>query len=173
MNKSFFLKVLSLKTAHVSPIYKTGPKDLAENYRPVSLTSISCRLMEKIINDQILEHLEREKLLSTKQHGFTRRRSTVTQSLSYLDTCAQSIARGSVVNVIYFDFAKAVPHRRLLKNLKCYGMNSSVNGEMSKQSRVQRRVPQGSVLGPLFLFLVYKRPAWSCQKNLIPLCWWY
>ena len=109
------------KVAHVTPIYKKGPKNIAENYRPVSLTSIACRIMEKLIKNQIMTHLTRANLLSKKQHGFMSKRSTVTQLLSYLDKCAESISKGRVVDVIYFDFAKAfdtVPHRRLLKKLK-------------------------------------------------------
>ena len=66
-----------------------------------------------------------ENLLSKKQHGFMSKRSTVTQLLCYLDKCADSISDGKVVDVIYFDFAKAfdtVPHRRLLKKLDAYGI---------------------------------------------------
>ena len=63
--------------------------------------------MKKIIKDQILEHL--------KQHGFMRRRSSVTQLLSYHDTCAQSIARGSVVDVIYLLYTKAFEEKFHIK----------------------------------------------------------
>ena len=73
--------------AHVSPIYKKGPRNLAENYRPISLTSIVCRMMEKLIKNQIMEHLINDNLLSSKQHGFINKRSTVTQLLNYLDKC--------------------------------------------------------------------------------------
>ena len=76
-----------------------------------------------------MDHLTREKLLSPKQHGFVNGRSTVTQLLNYLDRAADAIAEGKVVDVIYFDFAKAfdtVPHRRLLKKLEGYGVKNEV-----------------------------------------------
>ena len=117
------------KVANVTPIYKKGSKNIAENYRPVSLTSIACRIMEKIIKTQIMTHLTKENLLSKKQHGFMTKRSTVTQLLSYLDKCAESISKNNVVDVIYFDFAKAfdtVPHKRLLKKLEAYGIRGQV-----------------------------------------------
>ena len=66
------------KLANVSPVFKKGSKNLAENYRPISLTSIVCRLMEKIMKCQIMNHLLREDLLSPLQHGFVNKRSTVT-----------------------------------------------------------------------------------------------
>ena len=70
-----------------------------------------------------MEHLENENLLSEKQFGFIKGRSTVTQLLRYLDKCVEILAERDVVDVIYFDFAKAfdkVSHRRLLQKLKAY-----------------------------------------------------
>ena len=111
------------KKANVSPIYKKGARNKAENYRPISLTSIICKLMESFIKDEIMSHIKANNLLSLKQYGFLSGRSTTTQLLHYLDKCVDTIVTG-VVDTIYFDFAKAfdtVPHRRLLGKLAAYG----------------------------------------------------
>ena len=83
------------KTVFVSPIFKKGAKNLAVNYRPISLTSILCKLMEKFVRNAILEHLQTRYLLSSKQHGFVTGRSTTTQLLNYLDDIANIISAGS------------------------------------------------------------------------------
>ena len=87
MNTSLKQGVLPLdwKKAFVSPIYKKGARNRAENYRPISLTSIACKLMEKLVKDAVLGHLAENDLLSKKQFGFLSGRSTVTQLLYYLD----------------------------------------------------------------------------------------
>jgi hypothetical protein len=57
-------------TANIAPIFKKGNKNLAENYRPVSLTCICCKVMEHIICKHILAHLEKYDILTILQHGF-------------------------------------------------------------------------------------------------------
>ena len=162
------------KLANVSPIFKKGSKHLPENYRPICLTSVLCRVLESILKDAMMEYLLGNKLLSARQHGFICGRSTVTQLLHYLDLCAKDIAEGYVVDTVYLDFMKAfdtVPHRRLIGKLKSYGIKGEilnwiseylqgrsqvvvVNGEKSTSANVLSGIPQGTVLGPL-LFVVY------------------
>lgn len=162
------------RKANVSPIYKKGSRNLASNYRPISLTSIVCKLMETFVKKEILLHLVNHNLLSIKQHGFISGRSTTTQLLEYLDKCVETIVNGGVVDSIYMDFAKAfdtVPHRRLIAKLQSYGIRGNilhwissflsqrtqvvvVNGEESTLGHVLSGIPQGSVLGPI-LFVIY------------------
>ncbi|XP_066925066.1 uncharacterized protein [Clytia hemisphaerica] len=91
--------------------------------------------MEKILKTHIMTYLDQEKLLSSKQHGFINRRSTVTQLLNYLDASAEDIGNGKAVDAIYFDFAKAfdsVPHQRLLIKLERYRDKKQVAFEWIK-----------------------------------------
>ena len=58
------------KSANVTAIFKAGKRSLAENYRPISITPICCRIMEKIVRDEILSHMNSNNLISVYQHGF-------------------------------------------------------------------------------------------------------
>ena len=120
---------LDWKMAYVSPIFKKGARNRAENYRPISLTSIVCKIMESLVKEAVLTHMISNDLLSKKQYGFISGRSTDTQLLNYLDKCISTVVNGGVTDAIYLDFAKAfdtVPHSRLLSKLRAYGIDGNI-----------------------------------------------
>ena len=63
------------RLANVTPIFKKGKKSDPGNYRPVSLTNVVGKMMEKIIKKHIVGHIERNNLMSNSQHGFRAGRS--------------------------------------------------------------------------------------------------
>ena len=78
------------KIADVIPIFKKkGRRDRALNYRPVSLTSVVCKIMEKILRSKIVRHLEERGFLSGGQHGFREGRSTPTNLLEFYDKVSE------------------------------------------------------------------------------------
>ena len=135
--------------ANVSPIYKKRARNIAENYRPVSLTSIIFKIMEKFVKEVVMRHMTINKLLSSKQYGFISGRSTITQLLKYLDECIDKIVNAEVIDTIYLDFAKAFS-----AFISDRSQVVVVNGSESKPVPVHSGIPQRSVLGPL-LFVMY------------------
>ena len=149
-NQSLFLGKVpeEWKMANVSPIFKKGSRKVAANYRPVSLTSISCKIMEAAVRETILTYLKRNSLLSTRQFGLLGGRSTILQLLTFLDKCVDAISRGNVTDVVYLDFQKAfdtVPHKRIMVKLQAYGISGVILNWINAflNGRTQRVIVNG------------------------------
>ena len=63
------------KAVNIIPSFKKGSRNKSENYRPVSLTSVICKLLERLIKDHMVDFLVRHKLLNPSQHAFLKARS--------------------------------------------------------------------------------------------------
>ena len=117
------------KIANVTPIFKKGSKLSAGNYRPVSLASQVEEIMESSLKDIIIELLNKYRLIKDSQHGFTSKRSCLTNLLVVLETVSDYIDKGYPVDVLYLDFQKAfdkVHHCRLIAKLKLLGIDGKI-----------------------------------------------
>ena len=163
------------KCANIVPVYKgNGTKFKVDNYRPISLTSTICKVMESVIVDHIYKYYTDNNLLTHTQHGFRKNKSTTSNLLEFTDDISKFVDNNDNVDVITVDFSKAfdkISHNKLLHKLNCYGISSKVlswikcfligrkfnvklNNYCSKFYNITSSVPQGSKLGPL-LYIIY------------------
>ena len=114
------------KKAIVTPVYKKGAKSDPKNYRPVSLTSIPCKLLEHIIKSAMYAHLENHHIITDRQHGFRKKYSCTSQLLTLIHSLAESINSKGQTDIIFLDFSKAfdkVCHKKLLSKLQACGIH--------------------------------------------------
>ena len=104
------------KQATIRPVFKKGSTSSVANYRPISLTCIASKIMERVIVQNIIQHILSNKLLSFTQHGFIKGRSTCTNLLESINDWTLSIQNKKSVSVAYIDFSRAfdsVSHEQL------------------------------------------------------------
>ncbi|MDD9361971.1 MAG: reverse transcriptase family protein, partial [Anaplasma sp.] len=114
------------KMGKVVPIYKSGNKDSPLNYRPISLTSVPCKIMEHVIYSQVINFLDSNHFFHPSQHGFRKGFSCETQLAIFLHDLHVNLDSNTQTDVIFLDFAKAfdkVPHKRLFLKLSQLNLN--------------------------------------------------
>ena len=119
------------KHAFISPVYKKGDVHTPGNYRPVSLTTVACKILEHIICKHILDFLDVNTILTSAQYGFRKSHSCETQLLITLTDFYKSINSHIQVDVGILDFSRAfdtVPHERLMGKLASCGIHGPING---------------------------------------------
>ena len=165
---------LDWKIQFISPILKPGKNKLEpSSYRPISLTSICCKILEHIVYSQCMKHLEKYGILSKLHHGYRNGCSTETQLLKVINLFAKGLESKSQIDSISLDFSRAfdtVPHERLLLKIDYYGIRKClpwmrnflkmrkqcvvIDGVKSRFVTVLSGLPQGTVLAAL-LFLIF------------------
>ena len=172
------------KVAKVTPIFKSGSRSEANNYRPIPVVSVFSRILEKIVHNQIYECLKATKALTMIQSVFEKCCSTITSLIDITDNWYETINKKQLNLTIFLDLKQAfdtVNHKSLLEKLKKYGIRDiagdwlqsylenrtqycAANGFESGTKAVTCGIPQGSCLGPL-LSIIYLNDFEKCLTN--------
>ena len=159
----------AFKKSKITPIFKKGESSLLINYRPISLLPTISKIFERIIHNQMYDHLNNNNLLAEQQYGFRRLHSTEYAAVNLIDHVSKQMESGNIPCSLYIDLSKAfdtLSFDILIYKLRYYGFSgielklliSYVKNRKqyvkyktyeSDIAEISTGVPQGSILGPL------------------------
>ena len=173
------------KKATIVPLPKVNNPKVVSDMRPISLLPFPGKIMEMIVSKRLKAYLEENNILSKKQHGFRKKKSTLSAIVEFLHDVYKDQAMMQDTFVVFLDLKKAfdtVSHKILLNKLKNIGLDeksilwfnsylhhriqkTTINNEISSERSIIYGVPQGSILGPtLFTIYIHKRFGRHCFK---------
>ena len=162
------------------PIFKAGDPLECDNYRPISLLSSISKVLEKIVAEKLVYHLNSNDLLYQHQYGFMAKKSTEQNLMQIVNYVTSALNEGMYCIAVFLDLKKAFDvcsHSILLAKLNRMGIQGTalewfknylsgrsqkveINGTLSDPLDIDISVIQGSILGPI-LFLCYINDFWS------------
>ncbi|XP_012555567.1 uncharacterized protein LOC105844018 [Hydra vulgaris] len=135
------------------PILKQGSELKPTSYRPVSLTSIPCKILERTIADNIIKHLITNKVFAKEHHGFLKGKSCTANLEEFLDTLTSALLYAIPIDVLYTDFQKAfdrVSHIKLCNKVYASGIvGMPLKWIKSLLSNRKKQVGNGKMQGKL------------------------
>ena len=163
-----------LKIARVVPVFKSGDKELVNNYRPISILPCFSKVLEKLMFSRLYNFFVKHNLIYDYQFGFLPGRSTTHAILHFTNKVMEAFERNHYASGIFLDLSKAfdtLDHGILLEKLEHYGIRGTalqwfksyltdryqfvaIDKMNSVSKLIKCGVPQGSILGPL-LFIIY------------------
>ena len=170
----------NLKIAKIVPVYKSRDHNLLTNYRPSSVLPCFSKILEKLVYNRMMEHLQECNILHEHQYGFRKKYST--------DMAIHTTFNNNEYDLgIFLDLSKAfdtVNYDILLQKLSHYGFSGTtliwfynyvhnrqqlvcINGLVSERANLTCGVPRGSILGPL-LFLIYINDLAAALPSMFP-----
>ena len=129
-NESLNLSIFpeNMKIAKVTPIFKSGKKELPKNYRPISVLPCFSKILEKIMYNRVYNYLNDNNLLFYKQFGFRKGHSTDDALISLINSIYDSFNQNKYTLVVFIDLSKpfdTVDHNILIDKLNLYGIKNN------------------------------------------------
>jgi hypothetical protein len=178
----------AMKAGKVIPVHKSGDKHQCDNFRPIALLNTFSKILEKVVANRLVNHLDFNRIIDPNQYGFQKSRNTEHNLLQVINYISNELNNGNFCVGVFLDLRKAfdtVSHDILLKKLSHYGINGTplrwftsyladrtqqveIEGNLSNPCPINISILQGSILGPiLFLIQINDLPGVTNLKTFL------